>query len=112
MRNLNYEHLDENTKNLLNSLAEEYKELLLRQIIERNNYKSVEVVSVREIINLDNSIKQNMIKTSIQNRKMLLKKLFTLTGIAYGVIGLLVFFYFNYKEQINININNINIIDI
>jgi hypothetical protein len=93
--------MDEKVNNILNELAEEYKELLIKNIIEEKNYTNFESIDIRDIINADNQIKQNMINGRVRRRDQRFYSLITLTGASYGILGLWVYFYNAFGVSLN-----------
>lgn len=54
------ELINESINEVLDQLATEYKESLIRKVMEENNYESVNNIDVNELFNADNKIKKVM----------------------------------------------------
>lgn len=107
MNRYEYERIDKNTKNILEELAEEYKLLLIKRVMEEQ-LKSIEEVNYRDVILMDEEIKQNLYKTKEKKKERLLK-LTILTGLLYAVFGFGFYFIQNtiftisdFREQVGL----------
>lgn len=107
MNRYEYERIEKNTKNILEELAEEYKLLLIKRVMEEQ-LKSIEEVNYRDVILMDEEIKQNLYKTKEKKKERLLK-LTILTGLLYAVFGFGFYFIQNtiftisdFREQVGL----------
>lgn len=103
MSNYRYEDFDEGKKVVLNELTDEYKQLLINNIMDENNYNTLQSINIRDIINMDNRLKNIMLKKKSQRKKDKITKLMLYMGILYSVIGIL--FYFTTSRKIILDTN-------
>ena len=88
---------NEKIQKYLDELSEEYKELLFKALLERS--KSIDDISITELLRLDNEIKKPLIENYQKQQKR--RKMFFVYGLAYlffGIIMLLM--YYTIKSDI------------
>lgn len=76
----------------LDILAAEYKELLLKRLLETSG--SIENLSVSELLRIDAEIKRTFLPDYQRRRRR--RNLLMITGILYGILGL-IFLILNFK---------------
>lgn len=74
----------------LDELSEEYKELLFNALISRS--KSLDDISVSELLRLDNEIKKPLLSDYQRQQKR--RKLFITAGVTYIIVGFCMFFFY------------------
>ena len=74
----------------LDELSEEYKELLFNALISRS--KSLDDISVSELLRLDNEIKKPLLSDYQRQQKR--RKLFITAGVTYIILGVCMFFFY------------------
>ena len=75
----------------LDELSEEYKELLFNALISRS--KSLDDISVSELLRLDNEIKKPLLSDYQRQQKR--RKLFITAGVTYIIAGFCMFFIYS-----------------
>ncbi|NRT75134.1 hypothetical protein [Clostridium beijerinckii] len=83
--------LDEEINKVLDGLAVEYKELLIEYIMDENRYRSLENISIRDIVDADNGIKKIMTEKKSQRRIDKYLKMTLSVGLMYSIIGIFLY---------------------
>jgi uncharacterized protein YutE (UPF0331/DUF86 family) len=96
MTNFSY---DEKINKYLIELADEYRELLYKRLIENN--KGFDELSISELLRLDNEIKKPLIERRNSRINILYRVMFM--GILYIIIGFFWFLYVNMDMAIRLD---------
>ena len=89
MKNMKYKLSDNTTKTLLQELGEEYKDLLIEQILKTENKIDVDEINLTDLVNLDIKVKNQIRKESITKRWDFTISALTIVGCLYIFIGLI-----------------------
>ncbi|WP_455810149.1 hypothetical protein [Clostridium butyricum] len=95
MKKYEYELLNDDVNTVLNELADEYKELLITNIVKEKQYTNLEEVNIRDVINEDNMIKNIMLEKKIQRKKERLLRITISMGLVYSIIGVSMYLFMN-----------------
>lgn len=88
---------NEKIQKYLDELSEEYKELLFKALLERS--KSIEDISITELLRLDNEIKKPLIENYQKQQKR--RKMFFVYGLMYMFFGIIMLLmYYTIKSDI------------
>lgn len=88
---------NEKIQKYLDELSEEYKELLFRALLERS--KSIDDISISELLRLDNEIKKPLIENYQRQQKR--RKMFFVYGLMYMFFGIIMLImYYTIKSDI------------
>lgn len=88
---------NEKIQKYLDELSEEYKELLFKALLERS--KSIENISITELLRLDNEIKKPLIENYQKQQKR--RKMVFAYGLMYMFLGIIMLLmYYTIKSDI------------
>ena len=88
---------NEKIQKYLDELSEEYKELLFKALLERS--KSIDDISITELLRLDNEIKKPLIENYQKQQKR--RKMFFVYGLMYMFFGIIMLLmYYTIKSDI------------
>ncbi len=88
---------NEKIQKYLDELSEEYKELLFKALLERS--KSIDDISISELLRLDNEIKKPLIENYQRQQKR--RKMFFVYGLMYMFLGIIMLImYYTIKSDI------------
>lgn len=85
---------DEKIKKYLDELADEYKELIYKKLIEDN--KGVDELSISKLLRIDSEIKKPLVEKSDRRKHLL--NLMVITGVCYAVVGLCMFLFYSMRN--------------
>ncbi|WP_405131672.1 hypothetical protein MHB43_08045 [Paenibacillus sp. FSL H8-0317] len=88
-----YDELSASSKIIIDELTEEYKEILILRALEENGYKNLEELQPRDIVIVDEKIKQYQSRNNNKKERMI--KLLRILGLVYAFLGVCMYFYLN-----------------
>jgi ABC-type transport system involved in multi-copper enzyme maturation permease subunit len=97
---MKYRVNDDRIKNIVDELGEEYKDLLIRVVLEENNEVDVENLPISDLIKTDIQIKERLKSQNRQRRNDRLVNVIGIVGILYVLLGFMMFAFFQLEKSI------------
>ena len=97
---MKYRVNNDRIKNIVDELGEEYKDLLIRAVLEENNEVDVENLPISDLIKTDIQIKERLKSQNRQRRNDRLFNVIGIVGILYVLLGFMMFAIFQLEKSI------------
>ena len=97
---MKYRINDSKIKNIVDELGEEYKDLLIKIVLEGNNEVDVDNLLVSDLIKTDIQIKERLRSQNRQRKSNRLFNIMSILGIIYSLLGLMMFTIFQLEKSI------------
>ena len=100
---MKYNISDYKLKVIIDELGEEYKDLLIEQILNDMNEIDADQINLSDLIKLDVTIKSNLRTDKKSNLLNRMSTLISLIGVTYAMIGLILMLWSEIKDTIRYN---------
>ena len=80
---------NQNLKNVLEELSEEYKDLLIKKTLEKHQCSNLEDVSISEVVQLDTTTKRYLLRSRKQEKNVKMLNILSIMGLFYSLLSIL-----------------------
>lgn len=85
---MRYNITDERLKMIVDELGEEYKDLLIANVLDNSSETDIELINISDVIRLDVNTKANLRSTKKYRRANRINTMVSLVGVMYALVGL------------------------